>query len=146
MRVLVIDDERSIRAVVRRALDEMDVVEVADGPIGLELLAQERFDLVLLDVMLPAMDGFEVLARIRSTEAIADLPVVMLTALTTEGDHVRGFRAGADAYVTKPFDVDELSEVVNEVFARSAEERLAIRRRELDRAELLHHLETQFRA
>lgn len=145
MRVLVVDDEPAVRSVVRRALDPIEVIEAGDGPSALSLLDEQSVDVVVLDVMLPDMDGFEVLRRLRANPRTSALPVVMLTALVAEGDHVQGYRAGADGYVTKPFDIDELAGLVYEVHSRSGQEREAIRQRELGRAELLHHIESQFR-
>lgn len=145
MRVLVVDDEPAIRSVVCRALEPIEVIEAGDGPSALTVLEAESVDVVVLDVMLPDMDGFEVLARLRADPRTSALPVVLLTALAAEGDHVQGYRAGADAYLTKPFDIDQLAELVHEVWSRSAEERESIRQRELGRAELLQHIESQFR-
>jgi DNA-binding response OmpR family regulator len=145
VRVMVVDDDASIRALVRTALGtELEVVEAADGQAALALLQHGHVDLILLDVMMPGMDGFEVLARLRRAESSAQLPVVMLTARVGEADHVRAYKTGADGYVTKPFDVDGLLEEVYAVANRPPAERLQVRRDELARAELLRQIEQRF--
>ena len=145
MRVLVVDDESDIRMVIHAALDSDTCLDAADGPTALSLLDRHPVDVVLLDVMMPGMDGLEVLRRLRQTLG-GDVPVVMLTARGAESDHVHASRAGADAYVTKPFDIDELAAVVAEVVARSPKQRLQMRAVELGKAELLRRLETAFPA
>jgi DNA-binding response OmpR family regulator len=107
-RILVVDDEPKIRMTVRGYLeaDGFEVLEAGDGPSGLAAVARERPDLVVLDVMLPGLDGFEVLRRIRVTSQV---PVILLTARTEEVDRVIGFTAGSDDYVTKPFSARELA-------------------------------------
>ena len=101
-RVLVIDDEPGIRRVLRGFLeaDGLEVVEAATGEQGLAELHQRHADLVLLDVMLPDLDGFEVLRRIRATSQVG---VILLTARAEEVDTLVGLAVGADDYVTKPF-------------------------------------------
>jgi len=107
-RILVVDDEPKIRMTVRGYLeaDGFEVLEAADGPSGLDSVVREKPDLVVLDVMLPGLDGFEVLRRIRVTSQV---PVILLTARTEEVDRVIGFTAGSDDYVTKPFSARELA-------------------------------------
>ncbi|REE98412.1 response regulator transcription factor [Thermomonospora umbrina] len=107
-RVLVVDDEAKIRMVVRGYLeaDGFTVSEAADGPGGLRAALDDEPDLVILDVMLPGLDGFEVLRRLRSS---SDAPVILLTARDEEIDRVVGFTAGGDDYVTKPFSARELA-------------------------------------
>ncbi|GGQ23422.1 MULTISPECIES: response regulator [Streptosporangiaceae] len=107
-RILVVDDEPKIRMTVRGYLeaDGFEVLEAPDGPSGLASVAREQPDLVVLDVMLPGLDGFEVLRRIRVTSQV---PVILLTARTEEVDRVIGFTAGSDDYVTKPFSARELA-------------------------------------
>ncbi|RVX39888.1 DNA-binding response OmpR family regulator [Nonomuraea polychroma] len=107
-RILVVDDEPKIRMTLRGYLeaDGFEVLEAADGPSGLASAVRERPDLIVLDVMLPGLDGFEVLRRIRATRQV---PVILLTARTEEVDRVIGFTAGSDDYVTKPFSARELA-------------------------------------
>jgi len=106
-RVLVVDDDETIRAVVRR-LAELGGAEVAEAATGEEALRElytGRPDIVVLDIDLPGLDGWQVLERIRQ---LADLPVVMLSAHADELEKVRALHAGADDYVTKPFGPQEL--------------------------------------
>lgn len=107
-RILVIEDERDLALGLQANLEiEGHTVEVAyTGEEGIDSAIAQRPDLVLLDVMLPGIDGFAVLRRLRA--AGVDVPVLLLTARAEEVDKVRGFRAGADDYVTKPFGVMEL--------------------------------------
>jgi DNA-binding response OmpR family regulator len=107
-RVLVVEDDRAIRVGVRGALvsEGLRVVEAKDGDEGLALARAERFDLIVLDVMLPGRSGFEVLRALR--EAGDDTDVILLTARGDELDRVAGFELGADDYVTKPFSLREL--------------------------------------
>jgi len=106
-RVLVVDDENDIRGLVRELLERAghDVVEAPDGNEGLRLFYAEHPDVVILDVSMPGLTGWEVLERIRE---LGETPVIMLTANADELDKVRGLRAGADDYITKPFGRQEL--------------------------------------
>jgi len=116
--VLVVDDEQTVRSVVSDYLrrDGIRVTEVDNGRRALEAVANDRPDVVVLDVMLPEVNGFEVLAEIRSNQ---DLPVIMLTARTSETDRVAGLDLGADDYVVKPFSPRELAARVRSVLRRS---------------------------
>lgn len=118
-RVLVVDDEPTVREVVVGYLrrDGHEVSEAADGPSALDLLEAEEFDLVVLDMMLPGVNGLDILRRIRST---GDMPVIMLTARAEESDRVAGLELGADDYVVKPFSPRELAARVNGVLRRAA--------------------------
>ncbi|WP_171110077.1 MULTISPECIES: response regulator transcription factor [Streptomyces] len=117
-RVLVVDDEPKIRMTVRGYLeaDGLQVVEAADGPAGLRAVVRDRPDLVVLDVMLPGLDGFQVLRRIRESSRV---PVILLTARDEEVDRLIGFTAGSDDYVTKPFSPRELALRVQAVLRRT---------------------------
>ena len=117
--VLVVDDEPAIVRLSRARLqaDNLAVVTASSGAEALELIDRERPDLVILDVMMPEMDGFETLRRIRQHSA---LPVIMLTARASDPDKLRGFEFGADDYVTKPFNPDELAARVHALLRRSA--------------------------
>jgi DNA-binding response OmpR family regulator len=118
-RILVVDDDPTVSDVVRRYLERADfeVTLVADGQGALDAVVGHRPDLVVLDLMLPGIDGLEVCRRLRSADP--DLPVVMLTALGDEGDRVVGLSLGADDYVTKPFSPRELVLRVQSVLRRS---------------------------
>jgi len=117
-RVLVVDDDATIRDVLRRYLERAghEVVLAEDGPRALATAGQAGPDLVVLDVMLPGLDGIEVCRRLR---AMSPVPVVMLTALGEEDDRVLGLEVGADDYVTKPFSPRELVLRVDAVLRRS---------------------------
>jgi DNA-binding response OmpR family regulator len=119
-RVLVVDDDPTVSDVVRRYLERSDfeVFLAVDGPQALVAVAQHRPDLVVLDLMLPGLDGLEVCRRLRARDP--DLPVVMLTALGEESDRVLGLSRGADDYVTKPFSPRELVLRVQSVLRRAA--------------------------
>jgi CheY-like chemotaxis protein len=146
MRVLVVDDEPQIRTLVADVLAiEVEVWEAADGPTALAMLrGGDPFDCVLLDVMMPGMTGFQVLEVIRSDADLQHVAVVMLTAKAGENEHLTAFRDGADAYLTKPFDVDDVINAVKEVGFLPRGQRAQRRRSELERAELLARIETSF--
>ena len=105
--VLIVDDDADIRGLLKEVLERAShaVIEAADGREGLRLFHGEQPDLVILDVAMPGLDGWQTLERIRELSAV---PVVMLTAQDQELDKVRGLRGGADDYVTKPFGPQEL--------------------------------------
>jgi DNA-binding response OmpR family regulator len=117
--VLVVDDEPTVREVVASYLrrDGHDVTEAADGTAAVELVEARSFDLVVLDMMLPGVNGLDILRRIRQ---IGDMPVIMLTARAEEADRVAGLELGADDYVVKPFSPRELAARVNGVLRRAA--------------------------
>ena len=106
--ILIVEDEQSIVDILSFNLmkEGYDTVEALDGAAGLQLALEQDPDLVLLDLMLPGMDGFEVCERIR--KAGSAVPIVMLTAREEEDDKVRGLELGADDYITKPFKNREL--------------------------------------
>ncbi|HEV8533884.1 MAG TPA: response regulator [Methylomirabilota bacterium] len=103
--ILVVDDEPPIVDLVRFTLEDADVrvVEASDGAEALVVARRTIPDLVLLDVHMPRLDGFEVCRQLRSEPALARIPIVMLTAAGREADRARGRAAGADEYLTKPF-------------------------------------------
>jgi two-component system response regulator MtrA len=106
-RILLVEDDRRVRRATALALEDegYDVVEAPDGDAGLRALAERRPDLVILDVMLPGRDGFELCRQIRAS---SDVPVIFLTAKVDTTDVVVGLESGADDYLTKPFAVKEL--------------------------------------
>ena len=120
MKALVIDDDPDMQALVGHALQRAgyDVLSATGGQQGLDRLEAVRPDIVLLDVNLPELDGFEVCRRIRLT---SQAPIIMLTARNEEEDVVRGFRLGADDYVTKPFSVKLLTARMTTVLRRAKE-------------------------
>ncbi|HEY7756458.1 MAG TPA: response regulator transcription factor [Actinomycetota bacterium] len=115
--VLVVDDEAAIAEAVRARLDSEGyrVLVAADGPQALETAERERPDLVVLDLMLPGMDGLEVCQQLQRERWV---PVLMLTARTEEADKVAGFAVGADDYLTKPFSLRELAVRVRAILRR----------------------------
>ena len=108
IRVLVADDDADIRFILRANLEAegMAVDEASDGAQALALAAGLRPDVLILDVMMPERDGLDVLAALRADPDTADMPVLVLSAKAGDGDIWEGWRAGADIYLTKPFDVD----------------------------------------
>jgi len=106
--ILVVEDDPIIRQTVKYALTRagFTVHAAAEGASALELAARVEPDLVLLDLMLPGMDGYEIAARLRATDR--DTAIIMVTALDADRDKVRGLDAGADDYITKPFSMEEL--------------------------------------
>lgn len=117
--VLVIEDESDLRRLLRLVLERAGhvVVDAANGRAGLRAFHEVRPDLVLLDIGLPDLDGWEVLERLRD---LSDLPVVLLTARSLEAEKVRGLHAGADDYVTKPFGRQELPARIHALLRRRA--------------------------
>ena len=116
--VLVVDDEPMLRNLLSRLLrmEGYDVIEAADGQAALDLVEQRGPDLVLLDVMLPARDGLDVLGDLRKT---SEVPVILVSALGEEADRVLGLKMGADDYVVKPFSAAELSARIESVLRRA---------------------------
>ena len=119
-RVLVIDDEGPIRLLCRVNLEaaEMVVHEAEDGATGLEVARRETPDVILLDVMMPGMDGWEVFGELLEDERTANIPVVFLTARAEVRDQARGLELGGIDYVTKPFDPLELAPLVDDLLER----------------------------
>ena len=109
--VLVIDDDQTVVDMIRLGLEAegMRVVGASDGAEGIELVGRERFDVVVLDIMMPRVDGWMVLMEIRNTPATAGLPVIILSAKTQDLAKILAFKQGAQQYVTKPFNVAELA-------------------------------------
>lgn len=118
--ILIVEDEADIRELLRFNLERegFSVLEAADGNEGLKLARQHMPDLMLLDVMLPGFDGFEVCRRLGAQAETANIPVLMLTARGEEMDRVVGLSLGADDYVVKPFSVRELMLRIRAVLRR----------------------------
>ncbi|WP_261129185.1 response regulator transcription factor [Bacillus sp. Marseille-Q3570] len=117
-RVLVVDDEERIRKLLRMYLERenFSVVEAEDGETALQEASEAEFDIILLDLMLPEMDGIEVCEKLRKEKAT---PIIMLTAKGEESNRVQGFEAGADDYVVKPFSPREVVLRVKALLRRS---------------------------
>jgi DNA-binding response OmpR family regulator len=120
LRVLVIDDEAPIRLLCRVNLEAegMEVLEAADGPSGLEKARSETPDVILLDVMMPGLDGWRVAEELLDDERTERIPIVFLTARAELRDRARGIDLGGVDYVTKPFNPVELAPLVRELTAR----------------------------
>lgn len=105
--VLIIDDDKELCALIKRSIlsENIEADCCNTGKEGLKKLKEKEYQLVILDVMMPGMDGFETLEKIR---AESSLPILMFTSKNDSASKVRGLRAGADDYLTKPFDMDEL--------------------------------------
>ena len=114
-RILIVEDEESLLKLetILLQVKGYEVTGAATGNIALEKLDQGKFDLVLLDIMLPDIDGFEICSRIRKEPRTAGVPVVMLTAKKSQVDHERGTACGANAYLTKPFKSAMIIEVID---------------------------------
>jgi len=109
-RILYIEDNRDNRILVRRVLEVegYDVVEAEDGWIGLRAAQAQRFDLVVVDINLPEVDGYEGAGRLKALDTMADVPIVAITANVMKGDREKTLAAGCTGYIQKPIDVDLL--------------------------------------
>jgi DNA-binding response OmpR family regulator len=121
-KVLIIDDEAPIRLLCRVNLEAegMEVVEAPDGPTGLEVVERERPDAILLDVMMPGLDGWSVAERLLENEDTREIPIVFLTARADLRDRARGMDLGGLDYITKPFNPVDLASLVEEVISAVA--------------------------
>ena len=119
-RVLVIDDEAPIRLLCRVNLEaeKMEVLEASDGPTGLEKARAAKPDVILLDVMMPGLDGWQVAEQLLEDDATRSIPIVFLTARAEFRDRARGLDIGGVDYVTKPFNPLELAPLIEDVLAR----------------------------
>jgi DNA-binding response OmpR family regulator len=143
-RVLVIDDEAPIRLLCRVNLEaeQMEVAEAADGRSGLELAREDPPDVILLDVMMPGLDGWQVAEELLADERTRMIPIVFLTARAEVRDRARGLDLGGVDYVTKPFNPVELAPLVRDLLARVERgEREDLRREKI--AELRELLERE---
>ena len=120
MRILVVEDEENIRDLVKLnlELENFEVVATANGREALKLVSGQHFDLILLDVMLPEMDGFQICEQIRLSDL--QIPIIFLTAKEGSNDRIQGLKNGADDYVVKPFVFEELLLRINNLLKRSA--------------------------
>jgi DNA-binding response OmpR family regulator len=118
MHILIVEDERKMAALLRRVLiEERHTVDLAhDGPTGLDLALSDTYDAVILDLMLPGMDGTEICRQVRAHHLAT--PILMLTARGTVADRVKGLKTGADDYLVKPFAVEELLARVDALLRR----------------------------
>jgi len=121
-KILIVDDELDTLLPLKRALEmeDFNVIEAQDGVEALKKVRAEIPDLVLLDLMLPKINGFEVCQQLKQNEATSAIPIIMLTAKGETSDKVEGIEIGADDYVTKPFDLAELKARIKAVLRRTA--------------------------
>ena len=120
-KILVIDDDKSIVELVKVNLEMhgLEILTANNALTGIAISHQETPDLIVLDLMMPEVDGFTTCQRIRQQENTKDIPILMLTALSTTEDKVSGFNAGADDYLTKPFELSELNVRIRALLRRS---------------------------
>ena len=145
-RILVVDDEPAIRQLIVFTLDDLGhtVLEAANGEEAIAAVNEHHPDLLLLDVMMPKVDGWAVLRELRRTGLKRNTRVVLLTAKSGENDFVNGWKLGVDEYLTKPFDPDELAISVNEILLMSSEQIQQKRLDELEKSNLLSRIEAAF--
>jgi DNA-binding response OmpR family regulator len=119
-KILVIEDEKDIQELLQLYLkrEGYDVRIAKEGETGLRKASQERYDLILLDLMLPQVDGLEICRSLRSRPQTADIPIIMITAKVEESDRIVGLEMGADDYITKPFSPREVVARVKAIFRR----------------------------
>ena len=111
--ILVVDDtEANVDILVDSLGDDYDVMVAMDGEEALEMVAEERPDLILLDIMMPGMDGFKVCEQLKSHPSTCDIPIIFLTGKTDPADQDRGMQLGAMDYIFKPFDIPDVQERV----------------------------------
>lgn len=120
-KVLVVDDEPNVlRSLVQYlTIEEFEVETASNGEEALEKVGTFNPELILLDVMMPGMDGFEVLDKVKDIPGHADTPVIMLTAKDQSSDVLKGYQSGATSYLVKPFNLDELVDTINQTLSRS---------------------------
>lgn len=122
-KIMIVDDEMATLLPLKRSLEAQGyiVIEAYDGYQAIEKSKTEKPELIVLDLMLPGIDGFEVCARLKKDEITGKIPVIMLTAKDEVRDKVEGLEMGADDYVTKPFNLNELKARIKNVLKRSRE-------------------------
>ncbi len=120
MRILLVEDEESLRETLKLnlELENYEVVTAANGKDALKRFREQHFDLLILDVMMPEVDGFQVAEQVRLTNT--DVPIIMLTAKDTSNDRIAGLRKGADDYLTKPYVLEELLLRVQKLIQRTS--------------------------
>lgn len=119
-KILIADDEASMRRLLMFALEDLEdegveLLVTEDGGEALEVIEEEKPELIILDVMMPVMTGFEVCEKVRQELGMAGVSIILLTAKGQEADRIRGEEVGANLYITKPFDPDSLRETAAEI-------------------------------
>ncbi|MEA2497926.1 MAG: two-component system, OmpR family, phosphate regulon response regulator PhoB [Actinomycetota bacterium] len=145
-RIYVADDDADIRNLLTLSLQEEghEVLGAENGEAALECILNEPPDLLILDVMMPLMDGFQVLKALDTYALRPAIKVLMLTARGAEADRIRGLQEGADRYLGKPFEPAELMATVQEILEASSEELRRNKEDDLEKARLLERLESVF--
>lgn len=123
-RILVIDDDVKLQSVVKRAAEAagLEVVQAFDGPPGLAFAAADRFDLILLDINMPTMDGRDVLKRLKANSTTADVPVLVYSGRHSQHDRVVALELGAADYIEKPFESGALARKIGRLIERNGRE------------------------
>ena len=125
-KIVIVDDEVHIRTLLEQSLEELEedhdveILTAENGQEGLDVIRESRPGLVLLDVMMPMMNGYDVCKAIRDDPDLSDIQVILLTAKGQEADRERGVEVGATRYMTKPFDPDELLEIAKDMMGLTA--------------------------
>ena len=119
-KILVVEDQEDNRRILRDLLtsQEFVVIEAVTGAEGIDLATQERPDLILMDIQLPGIDGYEATRRIKADPALGHIPIIVVTSYALSGDDAKAFAAGCDGYVTKPFSPRQLLAKVREFLAK----------------------------
>lgn len=132
--VLIVDDDKAMVNLLSTLLETegFGTEKTQSAAKALEMVSEEHPDLILLDIMMPEMDGFKFLAMLRSNPDTRAIPVIILTVLSDQENILEGFRKEADEYVTKPFDPQQLVETIKGVLQRSLEERVEERARRIE--------------
>jgi DNA-binding response OmpR family regulator len=132
--ILIVDDDKAMVNLLSTLLESegFSTKKTQSAASAFEMVAENHPDLILLDIMMPGMDGFKFLAMLRSNPETRPIPVIILTVLSDEENILEGFRKEADEYMTKPFDPQKLVATINDVLARSMEERLGERARRIE--------------
>jgi len=156
-KILVIDDKPDnlivVRAICKKLMPEMQIVTALSGMEGIELARLESPDVILLDIIMPSLDGYEVCRLLKAEPGLSIIPIILLTAILTSSDaRVKGFEIGADAFLNKPINENELVAQIKVMLRiKIAEDRLRQEKSELEdlveeRTEVLHYSEQKFRA
>ena len=145
-RILITDDQPDMRVLLRHILEDEghETHQASDGEEALSLLASLHPDLLILDLMMPRVDGFMVLETMAAAGFIEQVKVLIMTAKSSESDFAKGYELGADLYLTKPFDPDELVAAVERMLSASKADLREMRDRERDKADMLSQLESMF--
>ncbi len=145
-RILVVDDTADIRQLIKTILltEQHDVIGASDGAKALDAIHATKPDLVILDIMMPNLDGYGVLKAMAEQRLLNETKVLVLTAKNAEADWVRGYKMGADHYLTKPFENDELVDSVEMLLKTSKADLREKKAKEIEKAQLLLRLESMF--